>query len=49
MLHVILNSKKRCIMDVMSDKVLYPLEIWSGVVYEKKQGFVISYDLEMNR
>lgn len=48
MLHVILNSKKRCIMDVMSDKVLYPLEIY-GVVYEKKQGFVISYDLEMNR
>lgn len=47
MLHVILNSKKRCIMDVMSDKVLYPLEISS--VYEKKQGFVISYDLEMNR
>lgn len=46
MLHVILNSKKHCILDVMSDKVLYPLEIWS---YEKKQGFVISYDLEMNR
>lgn len=42
MLHVILNSKKRCIMDIMSDKVLYPLEIWSC-------WFVISYDLEMNR